>query len=88
MCSLGLLRQVNLVGGLANCFMGFILPPLLHIRVEGDAMSGCSKAAHYLIVIFGFITMVTATVVTIQNIVDGPTPHGPHNVTAAFAGTA
>jgi len=64
--------------------MGFILPPLLHIRVSGEEMTGWSRCGHYLIVVFGFVTMVTATVVTIQNIVDGPAPHtGPHNATLA-----
>jgi hypothetical protein len=59
---------VNLVGGLANCFMGFVLPPLLHIRVMGEEMSACSKVLHYLIVLFGLITMAVSTTVTVQHI--------------------
>jgi len=66
--------MVNLVGGLANCFMGFILPPLLHVRVNKDSISGCSICMHYLIVLFGFVTMVVSTTVTIHGII-----HPPHN---------
>ena len=64
--------MVNLVGGLANCFMGFILPPLLHVRVNKDNISGGSVFLHYLIVAFGAVTMVTSTAVTINGIIHPP----------------
>jgi len=66
--------MVNLVGGLANCLMGFILPPLLHIRVNsppfGEGISPLSKVFHYAIVVFGLGTMITATVVTVKHMIN------------------
>jgi len=66
--------MVNLVGGVCNCMMGYILPPLLHIRVHkmlGEELSFGSQIFHYLIFLFGVGTLVTATAVTVNNIMQG-----------------
>ena len=61
--------MVSLVGGLANCFMGFVIPPLLHVRVQGDNIGSVERILHYCIVVFGVVACIGTTTITMKNIV-------------------
>lgn len=61
------------MGGFVNCLMGFILPPLIHIKVSSGAhRGGCGGWApagvHWAIVLFGAAALVVSTTLTIEDI--------------------
>ena len=55
--------MVDLVGGVCNSLMGFVIPPLLHLKVS-EKPSRASKAAHLAISLFGVVAMVYTTYTT------------------------
>ena len=55
--------MVDLVGGVCNSLMGFVIPPLLHLKVS-EKPSATSKVAHVAISVFGVVAMVYTTYTT------------------------
>ena len=55
--------MVDLVGGVCNSLMSFVIPPLLHLKVS-EKPSATSKVAHVAISVFGVVAMVYTTYTT------------------------
>ena len=67
-------NAVTLVGGFGSCSLGFIIPPLLHIRVSsvlGRPLKLPSLLMHVGIIIFGVVAMVVSTYFTMKHIIAG-----------------
>eukprot|EP01138_Halocafeteria_seosinensis_P015971 gb/GECG01016299.1/.p1 GENE.gb/GECG01016299.1/~~gb/GECG01016299.1/.p1 ORF type:complete len:651 (+),score=60.52 gb/GECG01016299.1/:1-1953(+) len=64
---------VTLVGGVVNCLMGYILPPLIYIKIKRDegALSWSSFLLHGLLVGVGIVAAVASLTVTSMDIVNG-----------------
>ena len=59
--------MVDLVGGVCNSLMGFVIPPLLHLKVS-EKPSATSKVAHGAISVFGVVAMVYTTYTTVAKL--------------------
>lgn len=67
------LDMVGLVGGFVNSLMGFVLPPLIFMKVKGSSSEGISANSmigHSAIMIFGVVALVVSTYYTIDSIVN------------------
>ena len=61
--------MVNLVGGVVNASMGFILPPILALKLF-PGMSLWATIGHVLILAFGVAALVLTLVFTVQDLTD------------------
>jgi amino acid permease len=59
---------VNIVGGVCSPLMGFILPPIFYMSLMKDSISRSSLIAHWAIVVFGIVAMITSLYMTIDSI--------------------
>jgi len=61
--------MVNLVGGVVNAAMGFILPPILALKLF-PGMSLFATIGHVLILVFGVTALVLTLFFTAQDLAD------------------
>lgn len=69
--------MVSLVGGFVNSLMGFILPPLIYMKLQHDdkRLTTASMIGHSTIVVFGAAALVVSTYFTINQIIHPPAHH-------------
>ena len=63
--------MIGLVGGFVNSFMGFIIPPLLYLKLFKEQLSTMAKWGHVMIMVFGLFCLIASTTYTIESIRDG-----------------
>lgn len=57
----------TLVGGMVSPLMGFILPPIFHLRLYGDKLSTPVFCINWILIVFGSFAGVYTTIQQIRS---------------------